>query len=168
MSTLKQPSSLQMAITWLAIALTIVLLIVGIALYGFSLEVQQRFWSNIFGRLSGPMTFRIFLQPTMGLIAAIPDGINDARNGHSAFFWTGRGDPAVQHGRLRQGLIATARIMLLGLCMDLIYQIRVFHQFYPAEAVLFALALAVVPYFIWRWIVERVAAWWRARKGRPA
>ena len=54
--------------------------------YGFSLEVHHRFWSDIADRVQGPMTFRFYLQPTMALIAAIPDGINDARNGRSAFF----------------------------------------------------------------------------------
>ena len=54
--------------------------------------------------------------------------------------------------------------MLLGLSMDLIYQHKVSTQFYPAEAVVIALLLAVVPYFILRWIVERMARWWFARQ----
>jgi hypothetical protein len=159
MSGVEQPTRLQLGMTWFAIALTVVLLAAGAFWYGLSWDVGKRFWSDIFGRLSGPMTFRLILQPIMGLIAAIPDGRRDAREGHSAFFWSGHSDPAVRHGRLRQGLMATARIMLLGLSIDLIYQIKVFHQFYPAEAVLFALVLCVIPYFIWRWIVERIASW---------
>jgi hypothetical protein len=153
------PTPFQRALTWVALALTVVLLILGIAWYGFSLDVHQRFWSDIFGRISGPMTFRFFLQPTMALIAAIPDGLRDAREGHAHFFWTAHGDDSVKHGRLREGLYATARILLLGLSMDMIYQYKVFDQFYPVEAVLFALVLAVIPYFIWRWIVERLARW---------
>jgi hypothetical protein len=159
MSNSEQPTKLQLGMTWFAIALTVALLVGGTLWYGVSFDVHKRFWSDIFGRLSGPMTFRLFLQPTMGLIAAIPDGRRDAREGHSAFFWTGQGDPAVRHGRLRQGLMATARIMLLGLSMDLIYQLKVFQQFYPVEAVLFSLILCVIPYFIWRWLVERIASW---------
>jgi hypothetical protein len=151
------PSTLQRLTLWLALALTAVLLALGIAWYGFSLQVHQRFWSDIFGRVSGPMTFRFFLQPTMALIAAIPDGLRDAREGHAHFFWTSRSDEALKRGRLREGLYATARILLLGLSMDLIYQYRVFDHFYPVEAVLFAIVLAVIPYFIWRWLVERIA-----------
>ncbi len=163
MTHASHPSALQRAMTWLAIGLAVVLLTLGIYWYGFSLDVHHRFWSDISGRGSGPMTFRFFLQPTMALLAAIPDGLRDAREGHSSFFWTSRGDSNVQHGRLRQGLIATARIMLLGLSMDAIYQYRVLDHFYPAEAVMFSLALAVIPYFIWRGIVERVAASWFGR-----
>src|SRR5688572_13825680 len=82
------PSKFQRALTWVAVVASLVLLVAGIAWHGFSLEVHQRFWDDVFGRLSGPMTFRFFLQPTMALIAALPDGINDARHGHSSFFWT--------------------------------------------------------------------------------
>ena len=159
-----QPSVLQRATLGLALGLTIVLLALGASWYGWSLEVHHRFWSDIFGRASGPMTFRFFLQPTMSLIAAIPDGIRDAREGHSSFFWTSRQDETLHRGRLRQGLYATGRILLLGLSMDLVYQFKVFDHFFPVEAVLFALSLAVLPYFIWRWMVERVARRWRARK----
>jgi hypothetical protein len=150
--------------TWLAVALTVILLLLGIFWHGFSLEVQQRFWSDIFGRVGGPMSFRFFLQPAMALLAALPDGIADARQGHSSFFWTDRGDPTVQHGRLRQGLTSTARVVLLGISMDVIYQLRALDQFYPAEAVMMAILLAVIPYFVFRWIVERVALWWFSRK----
>jgi hypothetical protein len=150
--------------TWLAVALTIILLLLGIFWHGLSLDVQQRFWSDIFERVGGPMSFRFILQPAMALLAALPDGINDAKHGHSAFFWTHRGDPSLQRGRLRQGLTSTARVVLLGISMDVIYQLRELDQFYPAEAVVMALLLAVIPYFIFRWIVERIARWWFSRK----
>ncbi len=32
------------------------------------------------------MTFRFYLQPAMALLAAIPDGIRDARAGHKPLF----------------------------------------------------------------------------------
>jgi hypothetical protein len=157
MTAAGQPSTLQRATLWLALGLAVILLALGLSWYGFSLKVHHRFWTDIFDRASGPMTFRFFLQPTMALLAAIPDGLRDAREGHSSFFWTSRGDATLQRGRLRQGFYATGRIFLLGLSMDAIYQTKALDQFYPAEAVIFSLALAVIPYFIWRWLVERIA-----------
>jgi hypothetical protein len=112
------------------------------------------------------MTFRFFLQPTMAFIAALPDGIHDAKLGRSGFFRASRGHPDAQTGRLREGLISTARIMLLGLSMDAIYQFRVFHHFFPVEALVMALLLALIPYFLFRGIIERVARWWLTRKGQ--
>lgn len=150
------PTSLEKTMTWLVMALAVVLIVSGIFLYGFTVDVHQRFWADIFGRADGPMTFRFFLQPTMAAIAAVHDGRKDAREGHKAFFWTALWDPSQPKGRLREGLISTARIMLLGIGMDILYQHQVFARFYPAEAVMIAILLAVVPYFLIRWIVEIV------------
>ncbi len=109
------------------------------------------------------MTFRFYLQPLMAAIAALHDGIRDTRFGHKSFFWTAAGDPTTRHGRLREGVESTARIVLLGLSMDVIYQHKVLHTFYPVEALMMAILLAVVPYFVFRWIVEGVSRWWSAR-----
>lgn len=156
------PSRLSKAMSWLVLILAAAMLVLGVSWYGWSLEIHQRFWADIADRLHGPMTFRFFLQPTMAFIAALPDGIRDAR-GHQAFFWTRPDDPTVKHGRLRQSLISLARVTLLGISMDIIYQIRVFDRFYPVEALMMAILLAVIPYFIFRPIVERVARWWLSR-----
>lgn len=159
------PSALSRIMTWTVVVLTAVLLALGLAWHGFSADVHQRFWQDIADRIHGPMTFRYILQPVMAFVAALPDGINDARHGRSAFFWTDPGNPALKRGRLRQGLESTARVVLLGISMDVIYQMRVSDQFYPVEALLMAILLAVIPYFIFRPIVERVARWWFARAG---
>jgi hypothetical protein len=150
--------------TWAVMVLTVVLLALGILWYGWSLDVHQRFWVDIFDRVHGPMTFRFLLQPAMALVAAIPDGIRDARLGHKAFFWSALWDPNAPKGRLREGLTSTARVVLLGLSMDAIYQLKVLDHFYPVEALMMAILLAVIPYFVLRWIVEVVARWWFARR----
>lgn len=158
------PSSLARTMTWLVVALSAALLALGIYWYGWSMDVHRRFWADIFGRLHGPMTFRFYLQPTMALIAALIDGIRDARFGHRSFFWTALWNPKQTGGRLREGLTSTARVVLLGLSMDAIYQFKVLDRFYPVEALMMAILLAVIPYFFLRWIVERLARWWFARK----
>ena len=158
------PSKLAVAMTWLVLAISALLMVLGIYWYGFSLDVHQRFWSDIADRLHGPMTFRFYLQPVMAFIAALIDGINDARYGHKSFFWSVHGDPTQHAGRLREGLISTARVALLGLSIDAIYQFKVLDRFYPAEAVIMALLLAVIPYFIFRWIVDQVVHRWFAHR----
>ena len=158
------PSRVARAMTWLVVALAAVLLAFGILRYGWSMEVHHRFWADIRDRVRGPMTFRFFLQPTMAAVAAIPGGIRDARLGHRSFFWSALRHPDAPTGRLREGLTSTARVVLLGLSIDAIYQFKVFDRFYPAEALMMAILLAVIPYFILRWIVEHAARWWLARR----
>ena len=165
--TSDSPSQGVRAVTWLALLLSAALLVLGIVSYGWSTEVHHRFWHDILARASGPMTFRFYLQPTMAAIAACHDGIVDARRGHKSFFWTAWFHRGAQPGRLREGLNATARIILLGLSMDMIYQFRVLDRFYPVEALMITILLAVVPYFLLRWIVEAVARRWLGREPSP-
>lgn len=152
-------------LTWIVIALSVVLLALGVYWYGWSPEVRGRFWADMFGRTEGPMTFRFVLQPIMAAIAALHDGVGDARSGHRYFFWSALRHPGRQAGRLREGLISTSRIVLLGISIDVIYQFKVFGAFYPVEALTIAILLAVIPYFVFRWLVEFVARRWFARKG---
>lgn len=161
-----EPSRFELGLTWLALILSAVLLVWGVVSYGLNSSVNPTFWQDIRERFGGPMSFRFFLQPTMALIAALPDAINDAKRGRSGFFWAAWGNPDAKTGRLREGLISTARIILLGISMDVIYQLRVFDHFFPVEALVMAILLAVIPYFLFRGVIERIARMWFAHKGQ--
>jgi hypothetical protein len=159
------PSRLSLAMMWAVVTIATVALVLGIAWYGVSWEVHERFWSDVFGRMHGPMTLRFYSQPTLAFVAALKDGVKDARLGHKAFFWTALWDPTQPRGRLRQGLMSTSQMALIGFAMDVVYQFKVFDRFYPVEAVMMVLLLAVIPYFVLRWIVEQVARWSVLRSG---
>ena len=138
-------SNSQVLMARLAVALVIGFIVAGAVEYGFSPEVRQRVWEDLLDRPGGIMAFRFFLQPSMAAIAALRDGIKDAKTGRSPYFWTVLTNPRPSAGRLHEGLMATARIILLGFCMDAIYQLIEFKTFYPAEAVIVAIVLAFVP-----------------------
>jgi len=164
LATTETASKTQIVLFQLAITLMIAFVALGLARYGVSAEVRGRIWQNLLDRPGGPMTFRFILQPIMATIAALYDGIRDARNGRSPYLWTIFSVPEKRGSRLREGLIATARVILLGLCMDLIYQIIEFNTFFPAEAVIIALLLAFVPYLLLRGPFARIARWWRGEQ----
>lgn len=151
------------ALAALVAVLTLGLIILGVIWYGFSIDVYQRIWRDILARIGGPMTFRFILQPMMAAAAAIHDGIKDARLERSPYFWAALHDRREFRARLREGLISTARIILLGLGMDALYQHRVLKTFYPGEAVLMACLLAVLPYLMLRGPVARIARRWPRR-----
>jgi hypothetical protein len=161
-------SKTQIRLAWLAGLLVVGLIIVGGVWHGVSPNAFRRLGQNILDRPGGPMKFRFFLQPTMAAIAALHDGVKDARMGRSPFLWTLLSNRAKRGGRLREGLIATARIILLGLMMDTIYQVIVLKTFFPAEAAIIAIVLAVVPYALLRGPIERIARWWlsKTRSGK--
>jgi len=64
---------------------------------------------------------------------------------------------------LWEGVSATARIMLLGLAMDAIYQFMVLGKLYAGEAIAVALGLAFVPYLLIRGPAARLARRWQDR-----
>jgi hypothetical protein len=156
----KAATKSQVVLARLVLALMVVLVLVGLAWYGFSAEERARLWQNLFERPGGPMVFRFFLQPTMAAIAAWRDGLSDARTGRTPFFAGALADPAQRTVRLNEALVATARIILLGLVMDGIYQAIEFKTFHPAEAVIIALVLAFLPYLVLRGLITRAARQW--------
>jgi hypothetical protein len=152
----------------LIVAALIVLVIAGAVWHGVTIANVKRIWYQELARPSGPMKFRFVLQPVMAAIFAVRDGLKDARTGRPPFFWAMLYRPGRRVVRLEEGLNATARIILLGLVMDVIYQVVVLHRFYPVEAVIIALVLAFVPYAIIRGPAARIAGLWIGAAGDRA
>jgi len=156
------PSKNEILLARIAVALLIGLAVIGVVWYGLSTEELDRVWRNITARPGGPMTFRFVLQPAMAAIAALRDGVNDARLGRTPYLSAivrgveGRG------ARLWEGIVSTARILILGVVMDVIYQLVFLGEFYPAEAALIAILLAFVPYALLRGPIGRIARHWVA------
>ena len=153
-------SKAQIFLARFTLLLVLALIVAGVALNGISAEVHQRVWQSMLNRPGQLMAFRFILQPTMAAIAALLDGIRDARTGRTPYAWTILTDGRDRGGRLWEGLIATYRIILLGLAMDTIYQLLEFRTFYPAEAVIIVFVLAFAPYLLLRGPFARIARWW--------
>ena len=110
----------------LIVVLAFVMIAAGVVWHGFTVRTFLRIWHNLLGRSDGPMRFRFVLQPAMATLAALRDGRNDARNQRSPYLSAILSKPAERADRLREGANATARIILLGVVMDMIYQALVF------------------------------------------
>lgn len=124
-------------------------------------DIFARMWLNLGDRVGGPMTFRLILQPTMAALLALRGGLKDARAGQTPYLWNVFTDPVNRADLLREGWKAIARVFLLAVTMDVIYQWIVFGWIYPGEALLVAILLAVVPYVLIRGPANRIARQWR-------
>lgn len=149
----------------LVLVLAASLVAAGILWNGVTIEESRRLWRDLFDRPGGPMTFRFVLQPAMATLAALHDGVADARANRSPYLWSLVHEPATRIARLNEGIVATARIILLGVGMDAVYQAQVMRTFYPVEALIIALALAFAPYLVLRGPIARLA---RVRLRREA
>jgi hypothetical protein len=130
-------------------------------------EILSRFWDQLIARESGPLAFRLVLQPIMATLLAIRDGLKDVRAGRPLYTWTLLNDPAHRAGYLREGLKRVSRVIIFALVMDAIYQFIVLHRFYPGEALIIAFVVAVLPYLLIRGPVTRLARHWHGTALSP-
>ena len=127
-----------------------------------------RIIENLIGRLVGPLTFRLVLQPVMAVIAAVMVGVEDARLRRPAYFWAMVSDPAHRRMLVRDGWKDIATIFVLAVLMDVIYQVIALRWVYPGEAVIVAFLLAAVPYLAVRGPVGRFVRWMMFRQRKEA
>jgi len=120
-------------------------------------DLLTRIFENLIGRVSGPMKFRLILQPLMAIIFAIRSGSKDAKGGRPAYFWALFTDSAHRRDMLQDGWKSVGRIFILAIIIDVVYQFIVFRWVYPVEALLVAAILAFVPYLLIRGPVNRIA-----------
>jgi hypothetical protein len=131
-------------------------------------DILRRFWGNLIGRATGPINFRLVIQPTVASILAIRAGIKDAREGRPAFLWAAITNPAYRPELLRQGWRDVGKVFLIAAVLDAIYQLIVHRGVLLLELVVVATVLAIFPYIVIRGPVNRIAAVLRQRRDREA
>ena len=144
---------------WLVVVCLALLVTAGAVWHGVTAENFLRLWRNLADRPSRQMAFRFILQPAMASFFAIRHGLADARSGRSPYFRTILCDRRQRVERLREGLNATAQIILIALIIDAVYQALELGTFYPGEAPIVALLVAFVPYILVRGTTARAARW---------
>jgi hypothetical protein len=126
----------------------------------------SNFWTEIAARPDGAFAFRFYLQPIMATLLALRDGIKDARERDTPYFWTILNNPERRGSLIKEGLHATTRVILLGFAMDAAYQYFVLGSFTPIEMVVVVLVLCFLPYLLMRGAFTRIArAWMRRHAG---
>lgn len=127
-----------------------------------------RVGSQLLARVSGPLKFRLVLQPGMAAFLAIRSGLADARAGKPPYFWALLWDRGQREVMMKEGWKSVGRVFILALLMDVVYQIIELHFVYPGEAIIVACVLAIVPYLVLRGLVTRAARMRRVALTRPA
>ena len=122
-------------------------------------EELTRWWQEIAARPEGPLAFRFYLQPIIASLLAIRDGRRDAVAGRPAYLWAlfKEKDPDRRSALLRDGWHSIARVFVLALLMDLVYQVVVLKGLQPMQSILIAIILALVPYILLRGPVNRLS-----------
>src|SRR5204863_3389799 len=85
-------------------------------------------------RVTGPMKFRIVLQPCMAAFFAVRAGIGDARSGRPPYFATLLADPADRVALVESGWRDVGKVFILAAALDVVYQIIVSRHVNPLDA----------------------------------
>jgi hypothetical protein len=151
------PSTTEILAARAAVALLVGLAVAEVVWHGLSTDELQRLWRNISARPGGPMTFRFVLQPAMATVAALRDGIEDARLDRTPYLSAILLGREGKGARLWEGVLSTGRILILGVVMDVAYQLAFLDSFSPGESAIIAILLAFLPYALLRGPLGRAA-----------
>jgi hypothetical protein len=120
-------------------------------------DMIARGWENFLARPAGSLNLRFILQPTIAAILALRAGIKDAREGCPAYLWAAATNPKARWQLLHGGWKDMRTPFLVAATLDAVYQLIVHKFVYPLELLFTATLLALVPYFILRGPVNRIA-----------
>ena len=117
--------------------------------------------ADLIGRVTSPLTLRLFLQPAMAMFFAWRDDLADAREGRPPHFWRMvSGPPEARRRRAKETVRAVMRVFIMAVVVDGVYQWLVLRCVYPFEAMVTAVILAIIPYVALRGIANRCARLW--------
>lgn len=115
-----------------------------------------RGWDELLARETGALHVRFVLQPLVATFFAVRSGLRDARAGRPVFFWTLALDAPQRRALLRELWRDVGKLFLVAALLDTVYQVAVLRWFYPVQALVVAVTLAVVPYLLVRGLTNRI------------
>lgn len=109
----------------------------------------------LFGRLSGPMHMRFFMQPTLAIGFAIRDALRDAREGKPALFVRAlRADPAMRAEIFKDAWRSISRVFFMAFVLDIVYELSHLHTLHPVVSLVIAAVCSLLPYLVTRHLVR--------------
>jgi hypothetical protein len=119
-------------------------------------DILARIAENLVGRMHGPLTLRLLLQPAVAIFFAVRAGLRDAREDRPPYFWALLYNADHRRAMLRDGWHDVSKVFVIAIILDIIYQVLVVRWVYPGETLIVAAILALVPYLLFRGAVTRV------------
>ena len=116
-----------------------------------------RFTNDLVGRVTGPLHFRLVMQPLMAALLAVGAGLADAKANKPPYFWALLSNRADRVAMIKDGWKSVGRVFLLAVVLDVVYQLYELRFVYPTQTIVVAFVLAIVPYLILRGLVTRLA-----------
>ncbi len=143
----------------LAIAIALPFAIIDTFEKGRVYMFSRQFLEELPQRFTGPGRFRFLLQPFTAIVLGILGGLRDARSGHPPYLFRLFFSPGHRREFLRSGVAAIRNLLAIGIVMDLVFQLILYHSVHPGAAVLVGPLFICIPYALSRALTARFAGW---------
>jgi len=124
-------------------------------------------FEHLVGRARGPLHFRLLIMPLVVTILAIRAHLRDVREGKPTTLWAFFRSATERRRLLRSGLKDFGKVFIVACVLDTAYQLLVLQSFYLGELLVVAVVCAIVPYFLIRGPVMRIACLLHRKWSRP-
>lgn len=121
-------------------------------------EFLARHWEMLIGRIQGPLTLRLIMQPLVAVIIAIRVGVRDAREGRTPYlFWPFFFTDTTRRAELiRLACADIGKVFIVAFTLDVVYEVIVYRWVHPGQALVVATVLAIIPYLLVRGPFARI------------
>jgi hypothetical protein len=121
------------------------------------MEAIVRGWENFMARSSDPLNFRFIIQPAVAITLAFLAGLKDAKKSNPPYLWAMFTNPNYRRTLLHEGWKDMRTPFIIALILDSVYQLITHQGIYLLELLFTAFFLALIPYIVFRGVVNRIA-----------
>ena len=125
---------------------------------------SRQFLEELPQRFTGPGRLRFILQPLFAILLGVRGGLADARAGNPPFLFGLLFDAGRRRALLRSGAAAISTLLAMGIILDIVFQLVLYHAAHPGAALLVGPILICLPYALSRALTNRLARWLGKRR----
>ncbi len=118
---------------------------------------SKQFLEEIPQRFTGSGRLRFILQPIVSTFLGIRGGLHDAKEGNPPYLFGLLFGAEHRRELLRSTVAAVRNLLAVGIIMDLVFQLVLYHSVHPGAAAVIGPILICFPYALSRALTTRLA-----------
>jgi hypothetical protein len=145
-----------MVLAILVIVITIPFAITDTIETGRVYVFSREFLEELPRRFTGPGRLRFILQPVIAIVLGIRGGLVDAKTGNPPYLLALLLGAGRRAELLRNGAEAIGTLIAMGIILDVVFQLVLYHSVHPGAALVVGPILICLPYAASRALATRV------------
>jgi hypothetical protein len=121
---------------------------------------SSQFLEELPRRFTGPGRLRFILQPMLAIVLGLRGGLADAKAGTPPYLFGLIFHAERRKELLRSGAAAVSTLLAMGIILDVLFQLIIYHAVHPGAALLIGPILICFPYVLSRALTTRLARFW--------